>query len=135
VSDPFIDSNIFLRHLTADHPQQSPACLALFKAIEQGQVTAWTTDLTIAEVVWVLFRIYKLTQEEIRDALVPLIGLPGLKLPRKRLYHRVFELFTTLRIDYIDCYHAALMEATQQCTLYSYDHDFDRVPTLTRQEP
>jgi len=133
----FLDTNVILRHLLNDDPVQSPACFALIAAIEENKVSAWTSDLVIAEVVFVLAnkKTYNLSREAIRDRLLPLIHLRGLKLPRKRLYDRIFELYTSLPIDYIDCYHAALIEGHQPPSLYSYDSDFDRVPTITRLEP
>ena len=134
---PFLDTNILLRHLLNDHPTHSPACLALIQAIEQGRLTTWTSDLVIAEVVFVLSskHVYNLSRATIRDLLLPLINLPGLKLPRKRLYHRVFELYTSFPIDYIDAYHAALLEHRHESEIYSYDTDFDRIPGLQRIEP
>jgi uncharacterized protein len=133
----FLDTNILLRHLLNDDPIQSTAALALIQAIEQGRVTVWTSDLVIAEVVFVLAnpRTFHLGREAIRDLLLPLINLPGLKLPRKRLYRRIFDLYTTLPIDYIDCYHAALIERRRPGELYSYDTDFDRIAGITRVEP
>ncbi len=50
----FIDSNIFLRHLTLDVPAMAAECTALLRDIEQGSVQAWTNDLVVAEVVFVL---------------------------------------------------------------------------------
>lgn len=133
----FLDSNILLRHLLNDDPKRSPACFALIQAIEQGKLSAWTSDLVIAEVVFVLSskQTYNLSRETLRDILLPLVDLAGLKLPRKRLYHRVFELYTRLPIDYIDAYHAALVENRKQEELYSYDTDFDQIAGLRRLEP
>lgn len=133
----FLDTNIFLRHLLNDDPRRSRACLALIEGIEKGQLTAWTTDLVIAELVFVLGskHTYSLDRESIRDLLLPLINLSGLKLPRKRLYRRIFELYTSLPIDYIDAYHATLVESSEEHELYSYDLDFDRIADITRLEP
>lgn len=133
----FLDTNIFLRHLINDDSQRSPACLALIEGIEKGRLIAWTSDLVIAEIVFVLSNkyTYDLDRETIRDLLLPLINLPGLKLPRKRLYRQVFELYTTLAIDYVDAYHAALIETSEERELYSYDMDFDRIAGITRLEP
>ena len=133
----FLDTNIFLRHLLNNDPRQSRACLALIEAIEEGQITVWTTDLVIAELVFVLGskHTYNLDRDSIRDLLLPLINLPGLKLPHKRLYRRIFELYTNLPIDYIDAYHAAMVENSDEHELYSYDHDFDRVDSVKRMEP
>jgi predicted nucleic acid-binding protein len=63
-----------------------------------------------------------------------LIELPHLKLSHKRLYRRVFELYTTLPIDYVDAYHAAFVERDSEKTLYNYDADFDRVQSIRRLE-
>lgn len=133
----FLDTNIILRHLLNDDPERSPACFALIRAIERGQFSAWTSELVIAELVFVLSsrQTYNLSRETVRDLLLPLINLTGLKIPRKRLYHRVFELYTGSPIDYIDAYHAALIESRRQQELYSYDTDFDRVAGLRRLEP
>ncbi len=133
----FLDTNIFLRHLIADDPVRSPACLALLQAIERGETSVWTSELVIAELVFVLSskRGYNLGREAIRDLLLPLIELPGLKLPHKRLYRRIFDLYTSLPIDYVDAYHAALIENRGQPELYSYDTHFDRIAGITRMEP
>jgi len=133
----FIDANIFLRHLLNDDPVKSPACFALIQSIEHGQVTAWTSELVIAELVWVLSsrQLYNLPRKRIRSLLLPLILLPHLRVPRKRLYVRVFDLYVSRPIDFIDAYHAALLEHRGETELFSYDRDFDRVPGLTRREP
>ncbi len=137
MSSRFLDTNIILRHLLNDDPEESPACFALIEAIEQGTVLAWTSHLVIAEVVFVLSskRTYNLSRPEVRDRLLPLINLPNLKIAQKRLFGRIFELYTSLPIDYIDCYHAALLEGRPEPELYSYDGHFDQVKDVRRFEP
>ena len=135
----FVDTNIFVRHLTASDPKKARACFALIQAIEQGQMQAWTSDLVVAEVVFVLSakgpNSYGYARADIRDKLLPILNLPALHLPSKGLYGRIFELYTALPIDFIDAYHVALMEASGQLELYSYDAHFDRVSSITRLEP
>jgi predicted nucleic acid-binding protein len=137
MSPPFLDSNVLLRHLTNDDPAAGQACFALIRDIELGKLSAWTTDLVIAEVVFVLAskRTYNLDRETIRDVLLPIIELPGLKVPHKRLYRRIFQLYTSLPLDYVDAYHAALMEQRGARTVLSYDRHFDRVAGVERREP
>ncbi len=137
MSDPFVDTNIVLWHLLQDDPVQSPACTSLIRAIERGETKAWTTEVMIAEVVYVLSSktAYALDRGTIRDLLVPIVAMARLDLPSKHLYPRILDLFTTLRIDFADAYHAALIERRAPPELYSYDLHFDRVPTLQRIEP
>ena len=67
--------------------------------------------------------------------LLPLIDLPDIRLPHKRLYERIFKLYTSLPRDYIDAYHAALAEWRGGTEIISYDRHFDQVLGLQRREP
>jgi predicted nucleic acid-binding protein len=137
MGDPFLDSNILICHLTDIHSEYSRACFALIQAIERGEMTVWTSDLVIAEVVFVLSskKTYALDREVIRDLLLPLIELPGIRLPHKRLYRRVFDLYAETNIDFVDAYHVALMEQQESIEILSYDKHFDRVRGIQRREP
>ena len=132
---PFLDTNILIRHLAGDHPEQSPRCRDLLLELETGARSAWTSHLVVAEAVFVLARLYQFERQQIADVLLPLIELPGLKLPRKRLFRRVFELFTTTALSYPDCYHGALSERSGEPRILSYDKGFDRLGTVKRIEP
>ena len=133
----FLDTNIFLRHLLNDVPAQSPAAHQLFRDVEQGRLAAWTSPLVVAEIVFVLEnpKTYRIPRSTIRDQLLPLLSLPHLKLERKRLYPRIFDLYVSSPIDYVDAYHAALLAHYHQHDLFSFDRDFDLIPGLTRREP
>jgi predicted nucleic-acid-binding protein len=63
-----IDSNVLLRLLTADDPQQHQAALAFFNQRSSAS-PAFVSAVTLAETVWVLRRSYRFTQEEIRSSL------------------------------------------------------------------
>jgi predicted nucleic acid-binding protein len=133
----FLDTNIFLRHLLNDVSEQSQAAHRLITAIEAGSIVAWTSPLVIAEIIFVLEnpKTHHVPRPTLADQLLPLLALPHLKLEHKRLYPRVFELYVSLPIDYVDAYHAALLEHYRQHELYSFDHDFDSIPGMTRREP
>lgn len=133
----FLDANIFLRHLLNDHPDQSPKCLALFEAIENGTARGWTTDMVIAEIVWVLSgHPYRVDRETIAGWLRDLVYLPNLKVEHRNRLDHAFYLYTSTPIDFIDAYNAAFIIRRYGPTkLYSFDAHFDRVPDLTRIEP
>ena len=133
-----IDTNVLLRHLLGDHALHSPAATRLIEQVELGQVNAWTTALTVAEVVFVLAskRTYNQPRAVIRANVLPLIELPGLKIANKRLYRRVFALWLAYpRLSFVDAYEAALVEHRSPPELYSFDTDFDAISTLTRIDP
>ncbi len=132
---PFLDTNILLRHLRHDHPDFSPRATALLASVERGELRVRTADTVIFETVYTLHGLYKQPKAAIRDALLPLLGLPGIMLQGKRRFERVFNYYVDLNISFADAYHAVLMEDLKLTTIISFDRDFDRVPGLQRLEP
>ena len=133
----FLDANILIRHIAGDHPTHSPAARSLIIDIEQDRIHVWTTDMMIAEVVYVLGskKWYRLSREQIRSSVLPLINLPGIELQNKHIYERAFEHFVAHPIDFPDAFHAALVESRDETELYSFDQDFDRIAGIQRREP
>ncbi len=132
---PFLDTNVLLRHLRQDLPEQSERATAYLERVEQGQLQVRTADTVIFETVFTLQRTYRQPKQAIRDAVLPLIELPGIILPAKRRFRRVFDLYVNLNISFADAYHAVLMEKLKLTEVVSFDREFDRVPGLQRLEP
>lgn len=132
---PFLDTNILLRHLLADHPQQSPKATALLTRIERGELRVRTADTVIFEAVFTLERHYRRPKAEIREALLPLIELPGIVLPGKRRFRRVFDRYVGLNLPFADAYHAVLMEHLKLSEIVTFDQNFDAIPGIKRVEP
>ncbi len=132
---PFLDTNIVLRHLLQDVPEQSPRCTAYLARIERGELKVRTADTVVFEVVFTLQRAYKQPKAAIAAAVLPLIELPGIVLPNKRRYRRVFELYVQHNIAFADAYHAVLMHSLKLTEILTYDREFDRISTLVRVEP
>ena len=133
----FVDANIFLRYLTRDDPEKAQACLALFQQAEQGEVTLFTTETIIAEIVYVLSspRLYNLSRQDVRNRLMPLLTLPGLRMSKRSVALRALELYESHNVDFEDALAVAHMEQLGIETIISYDRDFDRFPQVTRAEP
>jgi predicted nucleic acid-binding protein len=132
---PFLDTNVLLRHLLQDHPQQSARCTAYLARIERGEIKVRTAETVVFEAVFTLQRQYAVPKSEIRDNLLPLLELPGIVLPGKRRLRRVFDLYVDLNLSFIDAYHVALMQRLGLDRIVSFDKGFDRAPGITRLEP
>lgn len=132
---PFLDTNILLRHLLQDHPDQSPRCTAYLTRIEQGDAKARIAETVIFETVFTLQRQYGHPKAAIRDSLLPLIELPGIVLPGKRRFRKVFDLYVDLNISFVDAYHAVLMRQLRLDEIVTFDRQFDRVRGINRSEP
>ncbi len=131
----FLDTNVLLRHLTGDHSEHSPRATACLTSVERGELELRLSDTVIFEAVFTLQRLYGRTKSEIRSALLPLLELPGLALPGKRRYRRVFELYEDLNLPFADAFHAVLAEDECAGEVVSFDRHFDRIPGIRRIEP
>jgi|SRR5581483_8282003 len=135
MAPPFLDTNILLRHLLQDHPQHSPRATAYLARIEQGEIQVRTADTVIFETVFTLQRQYRQPKAVIQQAVLPLLELPGVLLPGKRRFRKVFDLYVNLNLPFADAYHAVLMEHEGLSEIVTFDREFDRVPNLQRTEP
>jgi predicted nucleic acid-binding protein len=133
----FIDTNIFIRHLTGDDAVKAQACLALFQKAQRNEIALTTSETIVAEVVYVLSsrQLYNLPRTQIRALLYPLLSLRGLKLAYRKTYLRALDLYATYPIDFEDAMAVAHMERQKITDIVSYDKGFDRIPAVGRQEP
>lgn len=128
----FLDTNVLLRHLIQDDTKQSPKATDFLHRIERGEIQARISELVIFETVFTLERSYRQLKAKIREILLPLISMPGIILPNKRQWKRVFNLYADLNLSFADAYHVALMEQLKLTEIATFDTDFDRVPGIKR---
>ena len=135
----FLDTNVFLRYLTRDDEAKAEACYRLFQRANQGEEDLFTCEAIITEVVYVLSSNrapYRLSHDEIRSRLMPLLTLRGLRIPQKRVYTRALDIYASLpSLDFEDALAVAHMERLGATEIVSYDKDFDLVTELQRLEP
>ncbi len=135
MATPFLDTNVLLRHFLQDHADHSPRATVYLSRIERGEIRVRLLPTVVFETVFTLQRLYRVSREDIRDAVLPLIELSGIVLPGKRSLHRAFALYAGLNVSFADAYHAAEMERLSIDETVSFDRGFDRIPGVRRVEP
>jgi len=128
----FLDTNIFLRYLTKDDEVKAHRVLELLKKIEKGEEKAITSPLVIFELVFTLQKYYKLPRKEIKELLLPLINLRGLKLPYKSIFERALEMYPKVNISFADLFNYLFILEEGITEIYSYDEDFDKLEGIKR---
>jgi predicted nucleic acid-binding protein len=135
----FLDTNIILRYLTRDDEAKAEACSQLFQRVKLGEEELFTCEAIVTEVAYVLSSSrapYRLSHEEVRARLLPILALRGVRLPQKRVYLRALDLYASSSfLDFEDALAVAHMEQRGVREIVSYDKDFDRVTALQRVEP
>lgn len=131
---PFLDTNVFLRHLVQDHADHSPRATLYFDRIERSGLKVETTATVVFETVFTLQGFYKHPRPLIRDNVLPLLQLPGISLPGKRRFRRAFDLYTSTNLSFAGCLHVAIAGARKAPQFVSFDRGLDRILGLNRVE-
>ncbi len=113
-----IDTNLVVRYLTGDHPEQSAKAKAL---IDGNDVFVATTVLLESE--WVLRSVYDFAPDRIVKALTAFAGLARIRLEAPALAAKALA-FAGKGIDFADALHLA---AAENCEAFvSFDRHFVR---------
>jgi uncharacterized protein len=132
----FADTNLFLRFLTKDVPEQSEAVRQLLLKAARGDISLITTSMVIAEIIWTLESFYKETREDIQQMVLSFLNTPGLTVDNEELVIRALRWYVDKNIDFIDAYHAAWMEIREITTICTLDvKHFSRLESLTVLSP
>lgn len=127
----FIDTNVLIRHLTGDPPDQAARATAYLRSAD----ALLLADLILAEVAYVLESFYEAPRSQVAETLRAVLAFPAIRVVDAELLLRAVEVYDTHRLDFADAYLVASAERTGVGEVVSFDRDIDRVSTIRRVEP
>jgi len=132
----FADTNLFLRYLTNDIPDQADAVERLLHRAAAGEVVLVVHSLVMAEIVWTLESFYGLTRESVKEKVLAMLNTPGLELAESDLILQAIAWYADRRVDFIDAYSAAWMLAQGVTRALTFDQKhFARLERIQAQTP
>jgi predicted nucleic acid-binding protein len=127
----FIDTNVFVRHLTGDPVEQAAAATRYLAAADELILE----DLIVAEVAYVLQSVYKTPRADIALSLRAILGFPAVRVADPELLQRTVEIYDINGLDFAEAYLIASAERSGIGTVASFDRQIDGVGTVRRDEP
>ncbi|MDP8969439.1 MAG: PIN domain-containing protein [Actinomycetota bacterium] len=127
----YVDTNVFVRHLTGDPPASARRATAFLSRAEELVLA----DLIVAEIVYVLESVYKLSPVETALRVRAILGFPSVVTVDKARLLRAVNLYETARLHFAEAYLVACAEASGVGSVASFDRSIDRVVTVQRVEP
>lgn len=126
MNEILLDSNILLRHLLQDIPQQAHEATELMDAIEKGDKVGHLSILVINEVIWILKRFYKIERKDYIPQLLKILQINNIKIIeiRKESLNKILEKMKKREIDFTDIY---LSEIAEKRKIVSFDKDFEKL--------
>jgi len=120
-----LDTNVIIRFLTRDHEEYYHKSVEIFRNIESGKIEALLMDFILAEVIYVLKRIYKYSKSDIATVLKKLLLYKNLYTENKLITFEALEIYEDKNIDFAD----AMLCAKQKLEgfeIISFDKDIER---------
>ena len=117
-----IDTNLIVRYLTGDHPQQSRKARALIDAED-----VFVSTTVLLETDWVLRSVYRLAPIEVARALGAFAGLAHVMLEDAALTARALD-WTVGGMDFADALHLANAEGRD--AMVTFDRRFARAAKM-----
>ena len=117
----FADTNLFLRYLTNDIPEQADAFEKVLRRAEQGEIVLVTNSLVIAEIVWTLEYYYHLPPSAVQDKVLAILNTPGLEVADSDRVLQAILWHVEKSVDFIDAYNAAWMAEHGIKTVFTFE--------------
>ena len=122
MNDPvFVDTNVFLRFFVKDVETLYEKARSLFEKAESGKIRLETSELVIAEIVWVLESFYGFTRKEIVDVLITLLSSRNLKIANSARISASIQFYVSGNMDFIDAYNIAYMKSKGLENIATFD--------------
>lgn len=121
-----IDTNVLVRYLVYDDPEQAMAARALLEELTSNQPGFICREVAI-EVVWVLERSYHFTREIIADVLVELIATDSLIVEAAEDIARAAFRYRQGGVGFADLMILAAAGRVGAGPLYTFDRALARV--------
>jgi predicted nucleic acid-binding protein len=117
----FADTNLFLRYLTNDIPEQADAFEGMLRRAVAGELALVTNSMVIAEIVWTLESYYHLAPADIQSKILALLNTPGVEVVDGDLVFQALLSYVEKNVDFIDAFNAAWMINQNILTACTFD--------------
>ncbi len=98
-----LDTNVVLRYLAQDDPRQAKAARDLIEGRLTRDEPGYISAVTVAEIAWVLKRLYAGSREEIADAIEGLLAAPTIVVEHRSFVRQAVHDYRESTAEFSDC--------------------------------
>jgi len=93
-----VDTNYIIRYLVNDNMEMAEIAEDILTS-----KNVFISNEILAEVVYVLFGVYKISKIDISNQLLELIDFDNISVSNMKVVKQTFKLFKTKNLDFVDC--------------------------------
>ena len=97
-----LDTNVVVRYLAQDDVRQAAAATRLIEGTLTAEARGFISIVTLAEVVWVMGSIYRVTRAAVADIVEGLLTAPQLAVERSDVIWRSLRAYRASKADFSD---------------------------------
>lgn len=120
------DTNVFLRFLLNDIPNQSGKARELFKKAKEGKIELYTPQIIVFEIQFILEKYYSFTKKEIIEKLETIVSTDYLKVQDGEGFIKALDIFKALNISFVDSFLLALVDL-KKLVIFSFDKKLEKL--------
>ena len=128
----FVDTNVFLRFFVRDVESFYQKARELFEKAERGDAKLETSDIVIAEIVWVLESYYGFSKAEIKEVVDTILETKNIRVANHSRVKEAINNYAAGKIDFIDAYNVAYIKSRGLKKVATFDvKHFKNIEGLT----
>ncbi len=122
MADPvFVDTNVFLRFFVRDVETFYQKAKELFERAEKGEIKLETSEMVIAEIVWVLESYYDFSKQEIKTVIDAILDTKNIKVLNHARIKEAIDLYASGKMDFIDAYNISYIRTSGYKKVATFD--------------
>jgi predicted nucleic-acid-binding protein len=124
------DTNVVLRYLLKDVPDQYGRAEKFFEDVRTGKAKAVILESVLVECVYILLKFYKVPKRQVAESLIGLLQYKGMANRDKADLVAALQTFAQQSIDIVDC---VLLAKARHGTgrLLSFDKDLNKLGQIS----
>ena len=124
---PTLDTNVLLRYLVKDDPQQSREASKFISQFSDSDSALFLPTSVALEMEWVLRSAYQFSKETVIELFVGLLEVREISFQDEASMERAIFLYRKHNVDFADCLHVATAYTHDQLPLVTFDKKATRV--------
>lgn len=126
-----LDTNVLVRYLAADEPQQSAAAERFIETCLREGEQLYLTAIVLCELVWVLRRIYRQTKSQIAEHLEQILRTAQFTIEKDSIVRRSLRAWKLGKGDFSDHLIGELARLAGCRDTATFDRDLRNLPGFT----
>jgi predicted nucleic-acid-binding protein len=124
------DTNVVLRYLLKDVPEQYGRAEKFFEDVRTGKATAVILESVLVECVYILLKFYNVPKRQVAESLIGLLQYKGMANRDKTELVVALQMFAQQSVDIVDC---VLLAKARHGTgrLLSFDKDLNKLTQIS----